>query len=111
MDQIQVNQSAHEIRIKGQLLQVSKLEYELFVFFYSHPQVVFSRKEVLKSVWGRTVMVNERTVDVHIKSLRKKLSHFDLSPSFIETIRGVGYKLNIDKLHKDQSQENDKIEG
>ena len=94
ISQIQVNQSAHEIRIKGQVLTLSKLEYELFIFFYSHPQVVFSRKEVLKHVWGRTVMVNERTVDVHVKTLRKKLSVFDLPTSLIETIRGVGYKFN-----------------
>ena len=94
ISQIQVNQSAHEIRIKGQVLTLSKLEYELFTFFYSHPQIVFSRKEVLKHVWGRTVMVNERTVDVHVKTLRKKLSVFDLPVSLIETIRGVGYKFN-----------------
>ena len=94
-----VNQSAHEIRIQGQLLPVSKLEYELFVFFHSHPQVVFSRKDLLKSVWGRTVMVNERTVDVHVKSLRKKLSALGLPASLIETIRGVGYKFNQTVSH------------
>ena len=76
-------------------VQLSQLEFDLLSFLVRHKGLVYSRMELLKSVWGQHITVNERTVDVHIKTLRKKMQNVGFS-EFIETIRGVGYKV-IDK--------------
>ncbi|MCG7955340.1 MAG: phosphate regulon transcriptional regulator PhoB [Candidatus Thiodiazotropha endolucinida] len=72
-------------------LHLSPAEYNLLFFFMSHPERVYSRSQILDHVWGNDVYVDERTVDVHIRRLRKLLT-----PSshhrFIQTVRGVGYR-------------------
>jgi DNA-binding response OmpR family regulator len=74
-------------------LALSRTEFDLLATFAGAPGRVFERETLLDRVWGPTVAVTERTVDVHIKSLRKKLVAGGLPADTIETVRGVGYRL------------------
>ena len=77
----------------GSELGLSRTEFELLAVFVGAPGRVFERGQLLDRAWGPAVAVTERTVDVHIKTLRKKLVAAGLPAETIETVRGVGYKL------------------
>ncbi len=84
----------------GRLLTLSPIEYRLLQLFMTNPDRAFSRTQLLDRVWGGDVYVEERTVDVHIRRLRKALgsAHEDL----IQTVRGTGYRFttpDLDKAH------------
>ena len=81
---------------RGTALNLSRTEFDLLATFASAPGRVFEREQLLARVWGDGVAVTERTVDVHIKTLRKKLVEVGLSAETIETVRGVGYRLAED---------------
>ena len=68
-------------------------EYRLLHFFMTHPDRVYSRSQLLDHVWGGTVYVEERTVDVHIRRLRKALEPFALE-GLVQTVRGAGYRFS-----------------
>ncbi len=68
--------------------RLPRKEFELLYYLASHPGRVFTREELLDSVWGRDVFVVDRTVDVHVRKIREKLGS-----EYIETVKGVGYKL------------------
>ena len=70
-------------------MELTATEYRLLQFMASHPGHVFSRNSIIESVLGRDVTVLDRTIDVHIMALRRKLGKCD---KWIETIRGFGYK-------------------
>jgi two-component system phosphate regulon response regulator PhoB len=82
----------------GRLLTLSPIEYRLLQLFMTNPDRAFSRTQLLDRVWGGDVYVEERTVDVHIRRLRKALgsAHEDL----IQTVRGTGYRFSITDLDK-----------
>ena len=80
----------------GSELSVSRIEFELLRLFVEQPGRVFERDNILDRVWGPDVAVTERTIDVHIKSLRKKIVEAGLDADTIETVRGVGYRLAED---------------
>jgi two-component system alkaline phosphatase synthesis response regulator PhoP len=71
-------------------INLPKKEFELIALLASRPGKVFTREEILKSVWGDDVVVGDRTIDVHIRKLREKLGD-----SYIRTIKGVGYKFEF----------------
>lgn len=75
------------------LLNLSRTEFDLLAVFVSAPGRVYERGQLLDRVWGPDVAVAERTVDVHVKALRKKLVMAGLEAETIETVRGVGYRL------------------
>ena len=84
----------------GRFLTLSPIEYRLLQLFMTNPDRAFSRTQLLDRVWGGDVYVEERTVDVHIRRLRKALgsAHEDL----IQTVRGTGYRFttpDLDKAH------------
>ena len=79
----------HAVTRLGQPVELSRLEFELLAVLYKHPGRVFTRNQILDQAWPDGGCVTDRTVDAHIKSLRKKLGDADL----IETVRGVGYRL------------------
>jgi two-component system alkaline phosphatase synthesis response regulator PhoP len=68
-------------------LSLPKKEFELLALLASQPGRVFTRENILSSVWGNDVIVGDRTIDVHIRKLREKLGD-----DFFKTIKGVGYK-------------------
>lgn len=91
-----LNTSSHRVIADGKNVDLGPTEFRLLRFFMSRPERVFSRSQLLDRVWGGNVYIGERTVDVHIRRLRKALarSGFD---SFIQTVRGAGYRFSPPK--------------
>ena len=95
---LRVDFDTYEVFVDGKALRLSLREFELLKFFVRNPSRVYDRLQLLDLVWGRDTYVEPRTVDVHIRRLRKQLERDDASPEFILTVRGVGYKCNLDAL-------------
>ena len=74
-------------------VHIGPTEYRLLHFFMTHPERVYSRSQLLDHVWGGSVYVEERTVDVHIRRLRKTLEPHQLDP-MVQTVRGAGYRFS-----------------
>ena len=87
---------AHKVFRSEMPIHLGPTEYRLLQVFMQRPSRVFSREQLLDSVWGRGIYVEERTVDVHIRRLRKALNEND-RPNIIRTIRGAGYSLDETK--------------
>jgi two-component system phosphate regulon response regulator PhoB len=85
--------AGHRVSVAGQTVSLGPTEYRLLQFFMEHPERVYSRSQVLDRVWGGNVYVEERTVDVHIRRLRKALEPFRCD-SLIQTVRGAGYRFS-----------------
>jgi len=90
--EIHIDPSAHAVNVSGRHVELSALEFRLLHYLAAHPGMVFSRDHLLDRVWGRSVYVEERTVDVHVLRLRRALKPFRLD-ALVETVRGVGYRL------------------
>ena len=86
----------HRISIAGKPVTISPTEYRLLEFFMTHPDRVYNRSQLLDQVWGRHTFIEERTVDVHIRRLRKLLEEFELE-ELIHTVRGFGYRFSLTK--------------
>lgn len=84
---------SHRVTIKDQAIQIGPTEYRLLEFFLTHQERVYTRSQLLDHVWGSNVYVEERTVDVHIRRLRKALMLED-HDRFIQTVRGAGYRFS-----------------
>ena len=95
---LQIDYDMYEVRLDGNPLELGLREFELLKFFVQSPNRVFSRTQILDLVWGQNVYVEPRTVDVHIRRLRKRIEQDDADPSLILTVRGVGYKFNPEAL-------------
>ncbi|WP_448581340.1 phosphate regulon transcriptional regulator PhoB [Thermaurantiacus sp.] len=89
--------TAHKVTRDGVPVQLGPTEFRLLRHFLEHPGRVFSREQLLDAVWGRDVYVEQRTVDVHIRRLRKAINGDDL-PDLIRTVRSAGYALDADGL-------------
>ncbi|HEX4384401.1 MAG TPA: response regulator transcription factor, partial [Myxococcales bacterium] len=74
-------------------LALSRTEFNLLTAFLRSPGRVFERSQLLETVWGSDVVVGDRTVDVHVKALRRKLEEAGADSRVLETVRGVGYRL------------------
>jgi two-component system phosphate regulon response regulator PhoB len=92
---ISMDQDAHRVTRAGRALQLGPTEYRLLEFFLQHPGRVFSREQLLDSVWGRDIHVEPRTVDVHIRRLRKVVNG-DGELDVIRTVRSAGYALDVE---------------
>jgi two-component system phosphate regulon response regulator PhoB len=79
------------VKIEDNKVDIGHAEYKLLKFFMAHPERVFSRSQLLDKVWGDHVVIEERTVDVHVLRLRKVLKNAE---SLIKTVRSVGYMLS-----------------
>lgn len=84
---------AHVVSVGGAPVAMGPTEFRLLHFFMSHPERVYSREQLLDNVWGQNVYVEERTVDVHIRRLRKALEPFALE-GLVQTVRGAGYRFS-----------------
>ncbi len=88
-----VNKDTREVFLNGEPVpNLTPKEFDLLLFFLQHPRQVFSREQILDRVWGYQFYGDERTVDVHIKRLRKKLEKEN--QPFFHTVWGVGYKFD-----------------
>ncbi|MCX7372658.1 MAG: phosphate regulon transcriptional regulator PhoB [Alphaproteobacteria bacterium] len=92
---ITMDQDAHRVTRNGRALHLGPTEYRLLEFFMSHPGRVFTREQLLDGVWGRDIHVEPRTVDVHIRRLRKAVNA-DGEADIIRTVRSAGYSLDIE---------------
>lgn len=84
----------HRLMIGGNSLEVSPTEFRLMHFFMLNPDKVYSRTQLLDQVWGRSVYIEERTVDVHIRRLRKILAEHGRE-DLVQTVRGFGYRFSV----------------
>jgi two-component system phosphate regulon response regulator PhoB len=84
----------HRLTISDKQLEVSPTEFRLMQFFMTHPDKVYSRTQLLDQVWGRSVYIEERTVDVHIRRLRKILGEYG-KEDLVQTVRGFGYRFSL----------------
>ena len=84
----------HRLTIGDKQLEVSPTEFRLIRFFMTHPDKVYSRTQLLDQVWGRSVYIEERTVDVHIRRLRKILAEYGRE-DLVQTVRGFGYRFSM----------------
>ncbi len=89
-----VDRGAHEVRLDGVPVSLTRKEYALLLFLLERRGRIFSREALLQSVWGFDYEGGERTIDIHVQRLRKKLG--EVLP--IETVRGVGYRVQDDAL-------------
>ena len=89
-----LNPETYRISINQKDIEVSPTEFKLLHFFISHPERVYSRSSLLDHVWGQNKYVEERTVDVHIRRLRKTLAPSDFD-KHIQTVRSIGYRFSI----------------
>jgi len=83
----------HRVSIGQAQVTLSPTEYRLLEFFLTHPDKVYSRNQLLDQVWGRSTYIEERTVDVHIRRLRKILAEHNRE-EMIQTVRGFGYRFS-----------------
>jgi len=94
IDGLTLDPSSHRVRAAGLMLRMGPTEFKLLHFFMTHPERVFSRSQLLDRVWGRNVYLEERTVDVHIRRLRKALAPQG-HDRLIQTVRGAGYRFSM----------------
>jgi DNA-binding response OmpR family regulator len=91
--ELEINESTHEVKLKGSLLELTSKEFSLLVFLASSPRQVFSRDQLLQHVWSSSSdWQNEATVTEHIRRLRTKIEVDPDHPLWIRTVRGVGYR-------------------
>ena len=90
---LEVDAANQRVTAQGEPVKLGPTEYRLLHFFVSHPERVYTREQVLDRVWGQNVYVEERTVDVHIRRLRKALEPFGYA-DMIQTVRGTGYRFS-----------------
>ncbi len=93
INDLSLNTASHRVEGNGQNIDLGPTEFKLLRFFMQNPDRVFSREQVLNQVWGDNVYVEERTVDVHIRRLRKALEKTG-HENMVQTVRGAGYRLS-----------------
>lgn len=82
-----IDRSGYKVILNGKDISLPRKEFELLFLLSSKPGKVFKREFILESVWGKDVVVGDRTIDVHIRKLREKIGD-----SYFKTVKGVGYK-------------------
>ncbi|GHB00800.1 phosphate regulon transcriptional regulator PhoB [Modicisalibacter luteus] len=92
VDGLLLDPASHRVSSHGQALEIGPTEYRLLQFFMTHQERAYTRGQLLDQVWGGNVYVEERTVDVHIRRLRKALG--DPHQQLIQTVRGTGYRFS-----------------
>ncbi len=96
---LQLDPAAHRLSIEGQEVDIGPTEFRLLKFFLENQEKVFSRDFIQDAVWGSNVYLEERTIDVHIRRLRKALSSVKASSidyeNLVQTVRGAGYRFSV----------------
>ncbi len=95
LGKLRIDEPAHRVFADGSAVPIGPTEYRLLHFFMTHADRVYSRTQLLDHVWGSSVYVEERTVDVHIRRLRKTLEPFGLD-GMVQTVRSAGYRFSAE---------------
>ncbi len=90
---IKMDVAGHKVTRDGADVHLSPTEFSLLRYFLEHPARVFTREQLLDAVWGHDIYVELRTVDVHVRRLRKGLNYDGKQPDLVRTIRSAGYSL------------------
>ena len=85
---VELDIEKYSVKIKGDIINLARKEFDLLKLLINQPGKVYTREEILNDVWGNDIHVVDRTIDVHINRLRDKLGQ-----KFIETVKGIGYKI------------------
>lgn len=93
---------SHRVTAHDKPVEMGPTEYRLLAFFMSHPERAYTRTQMLDQVWGGNVYVEDRTIDVHIRRLRKALEPYGFE-RFIQTVRGTGYRFSTQVEDKAES--------
>jgi DNA-binding response OmpR family regulator len=91
--ELEIQPARREVKVRGQPVELTALEFELLLYFAQHPGHVFSRAQLLDAVWGYSHEGYEHTVTTHINRLRAKLEADPMRPLIILTVRGAGYRM------------------
>ena len=93
VDQLKFDPISHHVTISDEVINLGPTEFKLLKFFLMHQNRVYSRDQIIDHVWGQNIYVDERTIDVHIRRLRKAIM-VDKHDRLIQTIRGSGYRFS-----------------
>ena len=96
---IRIDTVSHEVFVRGEKASLTPSEYRLLVALAQYPQRVYSRFELINRIQGHDFEGYERTIDAHVKNLRKKIEDDPSEPLYIKTIHGVGYRLGVARSH------------
>jgi DNA-binding response OmpR family regulator len=91
--ELEIDPARHEIRLAGELVDVTPAEFKILACLAASPGRAFSRQQLLEHAFGFDHYVFDRTIDVHVMNLRKKIEPSASSPAYLKTVYGVGYKL------------------
>ena len=91
---IEVDKSAHSVKIDGKEIELSFKEYELLLYFIENKGIALSREKILNNVWNYDYFGDARTIDTHVKKLRAKMG---TKGDYIKTVWGMGYKFEVEE--------------
>jgi two-component system catabolic regulation response regulator CreB len=91
---LQADAETRRASVDGKALELTRVEFDLLACLLSVPGRVFTRSQLIETIWGDNFAITDRTVDSHVKALRRKLSEAGADPGLIETVRGVGYRVS-----------------
>lgn len=92
IDTLVINKTRRTVEVDGVSVGLALKEYELLYLLAKNKGIVFTRETLLEKIWGYDYLGETRTVDVHIRNIRKKIEKDDTAPVYIKTVRGIGYK-------------------
>ena len=95
MGELVMDTKSHRVSVNGERIELGPTEFRLLHFFMKNPERAYNRSQLLDFVWGDTVYIEERTVDVHIRRLRKALEPSG-HDNLVQTVRGVGYRFSAE---------------
>ncbi len=93
--QLVISHETRRVSIAQQLLDLTRVEFDLLWLLHQQPGHVYSRATIINEVWGAGFALSDRTIDSHIKALRRKIGEAGGQADWIETVRGVGYRLSV----------------
>lgn len=93
---LELDAERREVRVEGTLVELTRMEFDILLTMASHPGRVYTRLQLLESTSGDTFEGYERTIDAHVKNLRKKLGDDSKDPRYVRTVFGVGYKVDTE---------------
>ncbi|MHB8470886.1 MAG: winged helix-turn-helix domain-containing protein, partial [Gaiellaceae bacterium] len=91
--ELEIDSTAREVRVAGEPVELTKLEFDLLDVLSAEPRVAFSRGHLLERVWGPDWFGDDHVVDVHLANLRRKLGDDASAQRYVRTVRGVGYRI------------------
>lgn len=96
-DHLTINLVKHEVRLKGDEVDLKPKEFDLLKLLCTNPGKVFTRDYLLEQLWGYDYLGDTRTVDVHMRRLRQKIEEDPASPRYLKTVHGIGYKFQYEE--------------